>query len=1787
MNFDENANTDDGSCCFESKQISLENRYMSNVSQMITGNSTSINYDGQIFAYSYHDSYSINVDIFQRGEDDDIQLGETISVTGGSQNEYSKIMLSSDGSRLVIGISKYNSSQGTILIYHYNEDQWQLVSQFYGQGDGYFGYEYASSFSLSDDANRLAVYEESNPWAENGRCYIYDYINQEWTQTIVYDWGDEANLGSQKLIAISGDGSSLSSVSRNWSNNSSFVDNYLITSSSLELKGERIYMNNSDIIPNSYHDFYRSVDLNYDGSRLILGSGGSANENFVFMYEFDGNSWSEIFQIMVEEESFGKNVSINSFGNIFAIGSPFSPIVTDYGYAVNSVGVIYLYEEKNGVWTLNDHVFGEFDNQKLSNSSMSISGLGNSLISSNRNDNFFNTHSSQQGIVNLFDIDSSICSGCTDETAANYNLIAVIDDESCLYVGCIDSIATNYNAEASEDDGSCTYCYAEAIINEGIDTIVSCDSVFLFANDVENGSYHWSTSNESAELSIGDTYQGGIIFYLDGNGGGLVAAPSDQGTAKWGCAGVEISGANGTAVGTGTQNTIDILEGCSEFGIAAELCNSLLLNGYSDWFLPSKDELNEMYLNIGQGASTGNIGNFSDNDYWSSSEFSNSLSWGQYFDSGIQNENVKYSPYGMVRAIRTFSFLNSDTINSVVVSNSGWNSLTITDSLGCISIDSIYVEIGTCGCTDETATNHNELATIDDGSCIDAIYGCTDSLALNFDSFANTNDESCLYGIDGCMDYTACNFNPDATITLFVDCIYPEYGYDCSGLCLFDEIPIVYYQQSYDFNVFVDVSYSNQFDQINNSNLELHLNNPFVDTAFTIDSEESYSPDGDWFQFDDQFCGIYQPYVIWLNSPSGCSDTLELITYSNQELDFGNDINSNNICDGLEISGCTDSTALNYDFQATLDDGSCVEIIQGCTDSTANNYLSDANVDDGSCSYCTIDAEIISQNPTNQTFCNGYYAITPYGQSPYNFYIDGQVGQQYNASVCNGIYEVLITDANNCQFEQTLVLSNYVGCMDIDALNYDETALFDDGSCIDVVLGCMDELADNYNENANVDDDNCIYYGCTDISADNFDESANVDDESCIYCDIYITGLVNNPNTSTDCNGLIILSINSSHEPVDITWNNGSVGGFINNICAGEYVYVATDAQGCELTDTIVIDGSATGCTDPLACNYQEGANIDDGSCLFLDPIDLELNSTSDAELVLSWSNYPNSDMYYIYKGYNSSSLSFLDSTDSNSYLDEFINLQNTFYKVYTNTSCNGQDYLISSDAIQYTYTEELSIEITVNEPSCLCCNDGSVSYIVSGGTPPYSLSNWNQLDSISSGQTIQVYVSDAAGSFPIYEEFIFGFENETYGCTDPIAQNYDECASLDDASCEYDEVSACDVLLQGLFVDNIIHNRVRFNWSEPMAFPSYYMIRYRPVGTTSWTVMTAGPTNSNDFTGTSRTRYFMESETTYQWNIRARDVDDNGSTICQSPWSETKEFTTLPDCPNLVNLSTNTEANWVDFMAESVDSEIEIYNSKGKLRIVDENNYRYITGSSEGIDFRKGNFIPSTAYEWHTKAWCVGNVDADGNPDPQYHSGWGDFSEFTTEDPCDKIPTNLVTTTNGSQNLITMNWDTPLSGEPDHYFLELNNETTGQVFQWNNISGSATSKTKYNQIPGHSFNWRIRAACGTTGTSWATIFTQPVYYTLGASRLSNIDKLNVYPNPSRDKFNVSFEVKQAEDLRLEVVNILGEIILEENIESFKGSYLNSLDMSSQSNGIYLLKIYTNNGISTTKLTLQ
>jgi hypothetical protein len=93
---------------------------------------------------------------------------------------------------------------------------------------------------------------------------------------------------------------------------------------------------------------------------------------------------------------------------------------------------------------------------------------------------------------------------------------------------------------------------------------------------------------------VGSWYAGGIIFYENGKGGGLVTAVNNLGEAAWGGYSTRIP--TSTAIGSGQANTNAIIAGCTIPGIAARLCDDALINGFSDWFLPSKNELNLLYF---------------------------------------------------------------------------------------------------------------------------------------------------------------------------------------------------------------------------------------------------------------------------------------------------------------------------------------------------------------------------------------------------------------------------------------------------------------------------------------------------------------------------------------------------------------------------------------------------------------------------------------------------------------------------------------------------------------------------------------------------------------------------------------------------------------------------------------------------------------------------------------------------------------------------------------------------------------------------------------------------------------------------------------------------------------------------------------------------------------------------------------------------------------------------------------------------------------------------------------
>jgi hypothetical protein len=175
--------------------------------------------------------------------------------------------------------------------------------------------------------------------------------------------------------------------------------------------------------------------------------------------------------------------------------------------------------------------------------------------------------------------------------------------------GCTDSEALNYNPDAAKDDRSCYY--------------------------------YW----------IGQNYGGGKVFYIDvTKKHGLIAADFDIGGDgyKWGGLSEPASGADGTIVGTGYQNTVDIVNAYGE-GTAAYACFQLDTMGYDDWYLPSKEELK------GFGSAFGEIaqGNILGSYYSCSSEFDTDNIWTLYGGNFAITQTAK-TTICATRPIRSF-----------------------------------------------------------------------------------------------------------------------------------------------------------------------------------------------------------------------------------------------------------------------------------------------------------------------------------------------------------------------------------------------------------------------------------------------------------------------------------------------------------------------------------------------------------------------------------------------------------------------------------------------------------------------------------------------------------------------------------------------------------------------------------------------------------------------------------------------------------------------------------------------------------------------------------------------------------------------------------------------------------------------------------------------------------------------------------------------------------------------------------------------------------------------------
>jgi len=511
--------------------------------------------------------------------------------------------------------------------------------------------------------------------------------------------------------------------------------------------------------------------------------------------------------------------------------------------------------------------------------------------------------------VNDIPVDNII--GLSAENSLVSDSLIVLLNQNCIQEGY---------CGYSEDDDACYYS------NQGYD----CDGNFI--------------------PQIGHEVMGGILFYYDEDlNRGLVVAQEDVGNAPWGCFGFNVNGLN-SSIGSGLNNSILITQQCDEIPNAAQLCLEYESNGYSDWYLPSYEELLLMWSSVGQGAQyIGNVAYFNDAGYWSSNQQNITDAKFLFFDHFAAPNYITNYSKGVTLSVRPIRSFGS------------WD-LGCTDSNADNYDPDANADDGSCyrlGCMSDWADNYDNLATTDDGSCYR--LGCISEWADNYDELATIDEGSC-YRL-GCMDTLACNYNTEANIS-DGSCTYAEQGYDCEGnvtaeigdiieggyLFYFDEsgkrglvAAMDDLSSTYQWGCMsVDVPGAQEYEigyGLQNTN---YIVAECSETPIAASQALAYESAGynDWFlPSKDELILLYQVigenYInTWhWSSSQVVSDRAWDVSFYDGVL--GNDMKSYNayVCPirafGNWTIGCMDETACNYNPEANMADGSCTYPEQG------------------------------------------------------------------------------------------------------------------------------------------------------------------------------------------------------------------------------------------------------------------------------------------------------------------------------------------------------------------------------------------------------------------------------------------------------------------------------------------------------------------------------------------------------------------------------------------------------------------------------------------------------------------------------------------------------------------------------------------------------------------------------------------------------------------------------------------------------------------------------------------
>ena len=447
-------------------------------------------------------------------------------------------------------------------------------------------------------------------------------------------------------------------------------------------------------------------------------------------------------------------------------------------------------------------------------------------------------------------------------------------------------------------------------------------------------------------------------------------------------------------------------------------------------------------------------------------------------------------------------------------------------------------------------------------------YDCDGNCANDEDDDGICDEQE----IEGCTDSESCNFNPEASNNS--NCLYPEEGYNCSGNCNVDSDNDGICDNDEDEEegcLSLSYDYSNT-----GTNMTFALPNSSIQSieelgagtlgAFFLDNEEnlicagSSNIDGLETAFpimgDDLTTEYKDGYLV--NEELNLIFTTEsgteyILTPSPNE---GYEINGIYYVDsfsyelfecGNEIYGCLDSEANNYNSSANLEDNSCTYDVYGCLDSEANNYNSSANLEDNSCTYESLNCGCLNPNYT-EYYTQGYLAECDNGSCAIPVQSNGITNENFNTPLNTGSNSIIGFNLMNIYIPEGSVVGAF----------YD---LNNDGQ-----IG----------GNASLNSMDKIYFECVGLS--NYENS------------FFTLAIWGDDSFSNELDGV---PQGAENVLLALLLPDQTVVSF--DISPETFVFTV---NGLIAVNTINFEVVVNGCTNPESCNYNNNAELDDGSCL-------------------------------------------------------------------------------------------------------------------------------------------------------------------------------------------------------------------------------------------------------------------------------------------------------------------------------------------------------------------------------------------------------------------------------------------------------------------------------------------------------------------------------------------------------------------------------------------------------------